>query len=602
MPDTLRHTHAEIINTLREELRAQGVDAFLVPRFDAHQGEYIAPHDERLGYVTGFTGSAGMAIVTGDDVAVFVDGRYTVQLGNQCAGPLFSHHHIFDAPPEEWVRANVVAGMRLGFDAMHIPPAWHDRLARACEAVGAKFVPCARNPVDAIWHDQPAKPMGQVTAMPLQFAGQRTAEKSAALWQTLQDQGVTLHVETQPDNIAWFLNVRGSDVAFNPMPQGFMIACHTGEIYWFVAEGKLTDDLRDTLPPEVSVRTPDAFLHVLEELTSAEAVVTVDPDFSPVAVRQVLETLGAEVVEQRSVLTLAKAEKNATELEGMRACHVHDGVAWTEFSAWLAREVPARAAAGAPLTEREAEAQILEFRRAQPGFLEESFNSISAASGNAAMCHYATTEVMYAQILPENPYLLDSGGQYETGTTDATRSFSFGLTRPDGYDQAYTAVFKAFYALSTLRFPHGTQGHHIDAICRRPLWDLGLDYDHGTGHGIGHRLSVHEHPQRIGKPYNPVDLVPGMVMSIEPGHYVAESYGIRIENLFAIVEADDGFFEFENMTYTPIQKDMLMVDALSPEEVAWLDAYHAEVLKRVGPFLSESAFEWAQEACAPLRP
>ncbi len=266
----------------------------------------------------------------------------------------------------------------------------------------------------------------------------------------------------------------------------------------------------------------------------------------------------------------------------------------TEFSAWLLETVPVRAASGDPLRESEAEAQVQAFRAASGSYLGESFNTISAAGGNAAMCHYATTETRDAVILPNAPYLLDSGGQYETGTTDITRSFAFGQ-RPAGYDQAYTAVFKAFYALATLKFPRGTQGHHIDAICRRPLWDLGLDYDHGTGHGIGHRLSVHEHPQRIGKPVSDVALVPGMVMSIEPGHYVAGLYGIRIENLFEIIEEGNGFLGFRNLTWAPIMTEMLDFGALTSAEISWLDNYHQEIGAKLGPFLSERALAWSRK-------
>jgi len=321
-----------------------------------------------------------------------------------------------------------------------------------------------------------------------------------------------------------------------------------------------------------------------------------DPNFSPVAVRQTLEKAGATPISEVGFLTRTKAKKNLTELEGLRLCHIHDGVAMTEFSAWLTETVPERAVSGHPLTEREAEEKALGFRKERPGFLSESFNSISAAGGNAAMCHYSTSQTRNAQILPQHPYLLDSGGQYETGTTDVTRSFAFGAF-PEGYKRAYTAVFKAFHAIATLRFPKGTQGHHIDAICRRPLWDLGYDYDHGTGHGIGHRLSVHEQPQRIGKPVNPIDLKPGMVLSIEPGHYVPGVYGIRIENLFEIVEADDGFLEFQNLTWVPIQTDMLIVHDLTSDEREWLGSYHAKVKSTLEPFLSENALAWLERLC-----
>lgn len=575
-------------------LLQRDLDAFILPRFDAHQGEYIAPCDERLAWVTGFTGSAGLAIVTHDTIAVFVDGRYTVQLREECPGALFSLHHLFDEAPENWLAETAKDNWRVGYDPMHLPPSWHDRFT-ATHAGELQALP--DNPVDSVWQDRPAPPMGPVTAMPLQFAGQSVPSKIAQLLDIMATQDAAFHIETQPDNIAWLLNVRGDDVPFVPVPQSFLMVARTGDVSWFIAPQKLSQDVRDALPTTVKLYTQDAFLETISATVAHSQGVLIDPDFSPVAVRQTLETTGARVIARTSHLTHTKARKNATELEGLRACHIHDGVAMTELSAWLIETVPAGAAGGNPVTEKEAEDKALTLRRAHGGFINESFNTISAASGNAAMCHYATTQNNSAPILPDAPYLLDSGGQYETGTTDITRSFTFG-PRPDGYDRAYTAVFKAFHALLTLRFPKGTQGHHIDAICRRPLWDLGLDYDHGTGHGIGHRLSVHEHPQRIGKPHNPVDLAKGMVMSIEPGHYVADSYGIRIENLFEIVEEEDGFLAFRNLTWVPIQTDMLIKDALTRKERDWLTGYHSETEQKLRPFLTDQAKNWCRSNAA----
>lgn len=595
MLDTARRSTAEIIAALREELSERALDAFILPRFDAHQGEYVAPHDQRLAYVTGFTGSAGMAIVTAKTVALFVDGRYQVQVRNECAGPFFSHHHLFNEPPESWLAQNAQKGWQVGYDAMHLPPNWFDRFARACDKVEAQLVAQIPNPVDTVWPNQPAPPMGRISAFPLQFSGRSSKDKSLDLAAALERENADFIVDTQPDNIAWLLNVRGADVAFNPMPHSFVLAGRDGKVVWFVTSQKLDDSLLDSLPDHIELQPFDAFLPTLEKRISSGQRVLIDPDFSPVAVRQALEECGATVLCKPGLLTLAKAVKNQVELQGMRNCHLDDGVAWTEFHAWLSETVPARAKAGNPVSEREAEDKILELRRARPGFISESFNSISAAAGNAAMCHYATSPERNALILPENPYLLDSGGQYETGTTDATRSFSFG-TRPEGYDRAYTAVFKAFHALMTLRFPKGTQGHHIDAICRRPLWDLGLDYDHGTGHGVGHQLSVHEQPQRIGKPYNPVDLKPGMVLSIEPGYYEAENFGVRIENLVEIIEEEDGFLAFRNLTLAPIETRMLLVEDLTELERQWVNSYHAEVRRKLCPHLEPATQKWLKDA------
>ncbi|WP_170763883.1 aminopeptidase P family protein [Ruegeria lacuscaerulensis] len=595
VPETER---GRIVAALRAELQAQGLDAFILPRYDAYQAEYVAPHDERLAYVTGFTGSAGLAIVTMETVALFVDGRYVVQAANQCPDPLFTHRHLFDDPPEFWLAEQAQPDWRIGFDAMHIPSVLYDRFARALAR--GELVAVRGNPVDAVWPDQPPAPLNRIEPFPAQLSGRTARDKIDDLAANIRAKGAGLSVETQPDNIAWLLNVRGSDVAFNPVPQSFLIADGTGQVQWFVASQKLDLNVTDHLPDTVQVVAPEAFLPTLEAHAKEGQGVLFDPDFSPIAVRIVLERSGGRQMPSPSLVTSAKAHKNPVEIEGMRACHIEDGIAWTEFCAWLADEVPRQAAVGSNITEREAEQAMLNFRHGQPGFLENSFNPISAAGGNASMCHYATKEGDSVPILPDGTYLLDSGGQYETGTTDSTRSFAFGQNRPDGYDRAYTAVFKAFHSIATLRFPPGTQGHHVDAICRRPLWDLGLDYDHGTGHGVGHRLSVHEHPQRIGKPYNPVDLVAGMILSIEPGYYEAGRFGIRIENLFEIVRSQDGFLEFSNLTLCPIQTDMLLPEHLTDAERDWLNSYHADILERLGPRLSPSALVWARKACAPL--
>ncbi|WP_420587315.1 aminopeptidase P family protein [Ruegeria sp.] len=589
---------ARIVAALRAELSARGLDAFILPRYDAHQAEYVAPHDERLAYVTGFTGSAGLAIVTMNTVALFVDGHYVVQATNQCPPSLVTHHHLHNDPPEFWVADVAQTGWRIGFDPMHIPSALFDRFGQALGQ--GELVAVESNPVDAIWADQPEPPLGQADALPVQISGQSAREKIDKLAGDLRASGAELCVETQPDNIAWLLNVRGADVAFNPVANSFALIDAAGQVLWFVASQKLSRDVTDFLPEAVRICAPDEFLPKLDERTRPGLSVLFDPEFSPVAVRLAIEKAGGAALPQANLLTARKAHKNPVELAGMRTCHIEDGIAWVEFCAWLNDTVSHRGSDGNPVTEREAEQAMLRFRQAQPGFLEPSFNPISAADGNAAMCHYATQADNAVPIRTDGTYLLDSGGQYVTGTTDATRSFAFGTQRPDGYDRAYTVVFKAFHAIATLRFPSGTQGHHIDAICRRPLWDFGLDYDHGTGHGVGHRLSVHEHPQRIGKPYNPVDLAPGMILSLEPGYYEQDRFGIRIENLFEVVLDADGFMAFSNLTWCPIQTAMLVPEMLSEAERDWLNAYHADVLEHLSPGLSPGALAWAKAACAPI--
>jgi len=597
----MRALLSERLAALRAEMKNTGLTALIVPRFDAHQGEYVAPHDERLGFVTGFTGSAGVAVVTLDRVRLFVDGRYTVQAQNQCPAELIERDHLFDHPPETWLGKTAQADWKIGYDAMLLPPRWVERFEQALNGTSAGLVPLTDNPVDAVWRDQPEEPFGVISAFALQFAGKSAHDKRLDLLGEMSARQADMLVETQPDNIAWLLNVRGDDVAYNPMPQSFLMLEKDGAAHWFVEARKFEDGLTDMLPDWLSIHPKSRFLNLIADKLEAGAKVLLDPDFSPAAVSHLVRAARAEPVMERSAVTLAKARKNATELEGIRACHLEDAVAWAEFGAWLARAVPDRAAAGNPVTEYEAEETILACRQARPGFLSESFRTISCAGGNAAMCHYAADPQASASILPSACYLMDSGGQFDTGTTDATRSYTFG-TLPEGYAEAYTAVFKALVALATLKFPKGTQGHHIDAICRRPLWDLGLDYDHGTGHGIGHRLSVHEQPQRIGKPHNPVDLAPGMVMSIEPGHYKAGSYGIRLENLFEIVETETGYLTFDNLTWIPIQTDALLTDRLSEAELSWLNDYHAKVEELIAPLCTDRTRQWLSDACNRIKP
>ncbi len=579
------------LNRIRDALKRNSLDAVIIPRFDEHQGEYCAPHDERLAWATGFTGSAGLAIITADQAVMFVDGRYTVQVRCQCSSEFFSYRHIIDEPLETWISANMKAGQQIGVDPMLIPSIWWDRFAGGANGAGAALVATTSNIIDAVWSDQPERPLSPITPYSLEKAGKTSLKKRQEIAAHLKHKGAKMLVETQPDNIAWLLNVRADDVEFNPIPHSFLLLKDDGSANWFVDSRKLSNSLDEYELEDVEPADPSGFISSLRKMTGQGTQVLIDPLFSPVATRLAVQAAGGVPVLEQGVITLTKAKKNTIELKGLRNCHLRDGIAWTEFSAWLKREVPQRAEAGDPVHELEAEERILTERKRQKDFVYPSFRSISAAAGNAAMCHYSATEASNTAILPEYTYLLDSGGQYIDGTTDATRTFAFSETSEE-FRAAYTAVFKGFVALASLRFPKGTQGHHIDGFARRPLWDLGLDYDHGTGHGIGHFLSVHEQPQRIGKPYNPVDLVAGMVMSIEPGYYVADQYGIRIENLFEIVEEEDGFLAFRNLCYIPIEPQMLNMVDLTRAEIKWLGDYNTDLKRVLAPELSPDAYDY----------
>lgn len=581
----------EILDRLRRQLKRQKLDAFVLPRFDAHQSEYVTPRDERLAYVTGFTGSAGMALVTDREAILFVDGRYLEQARMQCADPVFSFSHFFENPLDDWIAGHASEGWRIGFDALHVPHAWYQRLESAANQQNATMVAVDVNPVDAIWLDRSRQANATVSFLPSQIAGKSNQAKADELFRYLKEQGVDYLVETQPDNIAWLLNIRGGDAEFTTSPHSYLIADQSGSIDWFVDTSRLPEGHLELLPSNVTLHAYDAFLSLLEDQIGEGQKLLCDPDFSPHAIRMVCDAKGSDLITESSILTRRKAVKNQLELEGFHSCHLKDGIAWVEFSAWLCDMVPKRAAEGHPVSDHEAELKIRSLRANDTTYLDESFGPISAVGASAAMCHFSASESKPVLLYPDIPYLLDSGAHYEAGTTDTTRCYAFADVSQD-YREAYTAVFKAFHALATLRFPLGTQGHHVDAICRRPLWDLGLDYDHGTGHGVGHCLSVHEQPVRIGKAHNPVDLVPGMVLSIEPGFYASGQFGIRIENLFEIVDIGSGFCEFHPLTLVPIMPQMLNLQVLSEQERMWLEGYNSRVIETLSPFVSKAAQDW----------
>lgn len=586
------------VAALRARLAEEGLDGYVVPRFDEHQGEYCAAHDNRLAHVTGFTGSAGVAIVMRDRAAIFVDGRYQVQVREEIDPDLFSVEHFYDAPLKDWLARNLRPGERVGFNAMLLPSTWDAECQASAEAAGAHWVPVAGDLVDAVWADQPERPLGKITAFPLSRAGETVAGKKGRIAAMLAKEGADFLVETQPDNIAWFLNVRGSDVAFNPMPQSFLIFDRAGTVEWLVDHRKLPNDLADFELDGVTMAAPETLLERARAAAPGRTLL-LDPAFAPSAVAHAVRAAGGTVRLARSPVTLAKMIKNPVELAGFRDCHRLDGAAWIRFLAWLERHAAARAAGGRPITELEAEERILAFRQMSGTFVEPSFRSISAAAGHAAMCHYAASAASNAPITAKSVYLLDSGGQYLSGTTDATRTTAIAPVS-DEVRRSYTAVLKGFISMMSLKFPAGTCGHHVDAFARRPLWDLGLDYDHGTGHGVGHFLSVHEQPQRFDRRINEIVLVPGMVTTIEPGYYKAGEYGIRIENQVEVVADTDGFLRFRTLTLVPI--DLRLADRahLTEAERRWLDAYHAEVAAAMDGLLEPDAAEWLAARTAPI--
>lgn len=586
------------VDALRAKLVEEGLDGYVVPRFDEHQAEYCAAHDNRLAHITGFTGSAGVAIVMRDRAAIFVDGRYQVQVREEINAGAFTIEHFYDAPLKDWLRKNLRAGERVGFNPMLLPSTWDEDCRASTEAAGAVWVPVAGDLVDAVWRDQPERPLGKVRTFPLTYAGETVGEKKRRVSAALAAEGADFLVETQPDSIAWFLNVRGSDVAFNPMPQSFLVFDRSGTAQWLVDHRKLPNDLSDFELDGITLAEPQTLLERVGAAAPGRTML-LDPAFAPSAVAHAARAAGGTVRLVRSPITLAKMVKNQVELEGFRDCHRLDGAAWIRFFAWLEKHGPARAASGKPVTELEAEDRILAFRQMSDLFVEPSFRSISASAAHAAMCHYAASPMSNAPITEKSIYLLDSGGQYLTGTTDATRTTALGPISKE-VRTCYTAVLKGFLSMASLRFPVGTFSHQVDAFARRPLWDLGLDYDHGTGHGVGHFLSVHEQPQRFDRRINEIVLVPGMVTTIEPGYYKAGEYGIRIENQVEVVENADGFLSFRPLTLVPIDIRLADIGSLNETERRWLDAYHAEVAAAMKGLLDAESAEWLAARTAPI--
>lgn len=583
---------------LRAQFGSLGVDGVIVPRFDAHQGEYCAPHDERLRYLTGFTGSAGIALVLEAGAVIFVDGRYQVQVRKEVDLAAFEISHFYDFPIERWLKEKLPRGKRIGFNPMLIPTDLYDRLKDAMASAGGELVPFDSDPIDAIWADQPEPPTGRISSFPVANAGEAAADKRRRIGARLAELGADFLVETQPDNIAWLLNVRGSDVAYTPLPQSFLLLDRSGATEWFVDERKLPNDREAYELEAVTTRSTADLLSGIAARSSGRRAL-VDPRFASVATALAVIGAGGSVLSETSPITIAKAIKNATELAGFRSSHVSDGVALTEFMSWLHDNVAQREAAGSPITELEAEDKLLEFRASGEGFVEPSFRSISASAANAAMCHYASSPATNAPLTTNGVYLIDSGGQYLTGTTDVTRTTAFGPVS-DEVRRTYTAVLKGFIALLTAQFPVGTKGHQLDALARRPLWDMGLDYDHGTGHGVGHFLSVHEHPQRFGKVVNPYDFEPGVIMTIEPGYYREGAFGLRVENQVETVAAAPGFLRFETLTLAPIDLALADMAALTKEEKVFLNSYHQQVWDALSEHLSGSARQRLQQWTARI--
>ena len=579
---------------LRAELERRGLDGFVVPRSDEHQGEYVPPSAQRLAWLTGFSGSSGVAVALRDKAAFFTDGRYTLQAASEIDGRAFELLHMVEQPPTEWIATNLPAGAKLGYDPWLHTPDGVAHLKDACDRAGATLVACATNPLDAAWGDRPAPPLAPIAAHPVALAGRSGADKRAELGAALTKEKIDAAVLTAPDSIAWLLNVRGGDVPFSPLPLSFAILHAEGRVEWFVDERKLTPGLGEHLGNGVGIAPPAAFGAALDALAGKR--VRLDFAAAPAWALDRLTAAGARVARGADPCQLPKACKNEVELEGARAAHRRDGVALAGFLGWLARTAP-----GGGLTEIAAADKLEEFRARGENYRGPSFPTIAGAGPNGAIVHYRASRESERRIEAGQLFLLDSGGQYLDGTTDVTRTIAIGAPGAEER-RRFTQVLKGHIALATVRFPKGTSGSQLDALARLPLWRDGVDYDHGTGHGVGSYLGVHEGPQRISKPANSQALLPGMIVSDEPGYYKAGAYGIRIENLVVVREIDGAagaekpVYGFETLTLAPIDLALVERDLLAPAEIEWLNAYHARVRRAIGPLVDADIARWLEEA------
>ena len=585
------------VNRLRAEMQAGGIHGFLIPRNDEHFGEWVPANAERLAWLTGFTGSAGLAIVLASRAAMFVDGRYTLAVRDQVDLDVFEIRHVTEEPTSDWLRDVLQPGQRLGFDPWLHTAAGLTAVEKAVKDAGAELVPVARNPVDLIWQDRPAPPMAPVVPHDLERAGETAEAKRQRIAEIVKQKGADAAVLTLPESIAWLLNIRGGDVPRTPLPLGFAVLHGDARVDLFMDPQKITDAAREHMGNAVSIAPKATFADGLTALAGKH--VLVDRPSAVKAVTERLRDVGAEVVLGEDPTMLPKARKNPVEIQGSRDAHVRDGAAVVRFLAWL------DAHAGDGSVDEITAAETLEgFRRQNDLIRDLSFDTISGSGPNGAIVHYRVTPETNRRLQPGELFLVDSGAQYLDGTTDITRTIAIGDPSPEMRDR-FTRVLQGHVALAMARFPTGTTGSQLDPMARAPLWQAGLDFDHGTGHGVGSYLSVHEGPQRISKVHSVVALQPGMIVPNEPGYYKAGAYGIRIENLVTVVETviDGGerpTLGFETLTLAPIDRRLIVTEMLTVAERDWIDGYHARVAATLTPLLDAETAGWLAAATQPL--
>ncbi len=589
---------------LRKELAKSGLTGFVIPHADEHQSEYLPPAAERLAWLTGFTGSAGIAIVLADTAAIFVDGRYTLQVRNETDAALFTPEHVSETPPTKWLAQHLKAGDHIGYDPWLMTVAEVRRYAETCTAAGAELVAVDVNPIDTIWEDRPSPPLGAVSLQPLELAGEASSEKIARLQRAIAEKKADAAVLGQANSVAWTFNIRGGDIAHNPVALAFTILPATGRPTVFIDGRKLSNAVRDALSDLAEIEEPDAFARRLAQLGETKARVMLDPQATADAIAAVIRENGGTVIDAADPAVLPKARKNATELAGTRRAHIRDGAAMVRFLAWLDRVGPTGTIDEIAAVEKLREFRAETAKKDGSELVDVSFDTISGAGPNGAIVHYRVSPATSLPIKPDMLYLVDSGAQYRDGTTDITRTVPIG-TPTDEMRDRFTRVLRGMIAVATARFPVGATGAQLDTLARHWLWQAGLDFDHGTGHGVGAFLSVHEGPARISKLGN-TPLEPGMILSDEPGYYKTGAFGIRIENLVVVTPpaqiagGDRPMMGFETLTFAPIDRRLIVPSLMSADEIAWLDAYHAGLPAKLGHLLDDGEKAWLAAAIKPL--
>jgi Xaa-Pro aminopeptidase len=585
---------------LRAELARRGLTGFVVPRADQHQNEYVPPSEERLAWLTGFTGSAGLAVVLRETAALFVDGRYTLQAATQVDSHAWRVESLIDPPPDDWIAAHLAPGDRLGFDPWLHTSGAADKLQAACARAGAELIAVESNPIDTIWRERPAPPLSAVTIHSADLAGEEVAAKLDRIRADFTRSGVAAQVLSDPHAVAWTFNIRGADVAHTPLPLSYALVPHEGRPTMFIDGRKLSNSVRDHLERTAEIAAPEALAPRLAELARGGAVVGLDSATAAEALTRLVQQAGGEPRRAPDPVALLKAVKNTVEINGSRAAHRRDGAALARFLAWFDRE-----AQSGHLTEIDTVEALETFRRNTGALKDVSFPTIAGSGPNGAIVHYRVTRKSNRRIKSGDLMLIDSGAQYEDGTTDVTRTVTVGEPTAEMRDR-FTRVLRGHLAIARAVFPEGTSGAQIDALARQYLWQAGLDFAHGTGHGVGSYLSVHEGPARISK-IGTTALKRGMILSNEPGYYKSGAYGIRIENLELVVAADIAGAEqpmntFAALTLAPIDRRLIDTAMITPDEVAWIDAYHARVAREIGPLIDDGAITaWLAAATAPLQ-